>query len=195
MTLATRRVTFSEYLTYDDGLGTRYELVNGELIPMSLGSGEHGDIIRCLVRQLEGEVRQLGQDWVVVPALVGVQSPRGDRWDTARIPDLTVLPKAQWKSLKKREAVIQLNEPSPLLVVEVVSESTKSADYGAKRTEYRLLGISEYWIVDPLLMRVTLCQLGADTYQETVFVGDDRLVSPTFPGLNLSATDILDPDD
>ncbi len=32
----TKRLTFKEYLAYDDGTDTRYELVNGELIPIVL---------------------------------------------------------------------------------------------------------------------------------------------------------------
>jgi Uma2 family endonuclease len=70
--------------------------------------------------------------------LIGVQSPRGNRWETSRIPDVVVIPLGQWRSLQNQEAVILLNEPAPLLVVEVVSESTKAADYHAKRLEYRL---------------------------------------------------------
>lgn len=42
MTIATQKLTFEEYLAYDDGTDTRYELVDGELVPMSLGTGKHG---------------------------------------------------------------------------------------------------------------------------------------------------------
>ena len=41
MTTITNRLTFAEYLKYSDGTDRRYELVNGELIPMSLGIGQH----------------------------------------------------------------------------------------------------------------------------------------------------------
>jgi len=34
----------------------------------------------------------------------------------------------QWQDLRSREAIIEVNEPAPLLVVEVVSESTKTTD-------------------------------------------------------------------
>ncbi|MEH1857333.1 MAG: Uma2 family endonuclease [Nostoc sp.] len=44
MTITTSKLTFEEYLKYDDGTDIRYELVNGELIPMSLGSGQHGAV-------------------------------------------------------------------------------------------------------------------------------------------------------
>ncbi|WP_442945127.1 hypothetical protein [Nostoc sp.] len=36
MTITTPKLTFEEYLKYDDRTDTRYELVTGELIPMSL---------------------------------------------------------------------------------------------------------------------------------------------------------------
>ncbi|MHC0065678.1 Uma2 family endonuclease [Nostoc sp. UIC 10890] len=48
MTITTPKLTFEEYLKYDDGTDTRYELINGELIPMSLGSGQHSAITEFL---------------------------------------------------------------------------------------------------------------------------------------------------
>jgi Uma2 family endonuclease len=49
MTIATtKKITLAEYLTYDDGTDTRYELVDGELTRMSLATGEHGDISEFL---------------------------------------------------------------------------------------------------------------------------------------------------
>jgi Uma2 family endonuclease len=45
---------------------------------------------------------------------------------------------------------------APLLVVEVVSPSTIAVDYRAKHSEYAVLDIAEYWIVDPLAK--PLCQ-------------------------------------
>jgi Uma2 family endonuclease len=191
MTLTTRKLTFEEYLVYDDGFGSRFELVEGALIPMSLGSGEHGEIIRFLERQFEQAIAKLKQPWLPLAALMGVQSPRGTRWDTSRIPDVTIIPTEQWQSLRKREAVIQLNEPPPLLLVEVVSESTQAIDYGAKRIEYRLLGVAEYWIVDPLALKVTIYQLIDDIYYSAEYQGEMRLHSPTLQTLELTAAQVL----
>ncbi|MEH2409281.1 hypothetical protein [Nostoc sp.] len=44
----------------------------------------------------------------------------------SRIPDVVVLPTQQWEALSNPEAVIELNETPPILVVEVVSESTQT---------------------------------------------------------------------
>lgn len=191
MITTTERLTFADYLQYTDGNDRRYELVNGELIPMSLGTGQHGAIIKFLERLLETEIASQNRDWVVLPGLVGVRSPRGGKWDTCRIPDLVVIPAEQWRTLATREAVIEFTESPPLLVVEVVSESTKTTDYRAKRTEYSILDIPEYWIIDPLLDKITIFTLDEGWYEPAEFQGVDLIRSPTFPSLHLSAEQTL----
>jgi Uma2 family endonuclease len=191
MTITTQKLTFEEYLTYEDGTDTRYELVDGELIPMSLGTGKHGAVIRFLVNQFENSLAQSKKPWVPLPALIGVRSPRGRSWDTSRIPDVTVLPLTQWEAMADREAIINFNEPPPLLVVEVVSPSTKTDDYRSKRAEYGLLEIPEYWIVDPIAQKVTLCILDHELYDAIEFQDDDLIQSPTFPDLALTAAQVL----
>jgi Uma2 family endonuclease len=191
MTTTTTRLTFAEYLKYSDGTDRRYELVNGELIPMSLGTGQHGAIIKLLEKSLEVEIDRLKQDWVVLPGLIGVRSPKGGRWDTCRIPDIVVISIEQWQMMQTREAVIELNEAPPLLVVEVVSESTKVVDYRSKRSEYSVLDIPEYWIVDPLLSKVTIFTLNEGWYEPIEFTGAELIRSSIFPNFNLSVEQIL----
>lgn len=191
MAIATQRFTLEDYLSYDDGTNTRYELFNGELIPMGIGSGLHSAIIKFLERYFDTENDRRQRDWVALPSVLGVQSPRGGRWDTVRIPDISLIPKTQFKALRDREAVIRLNEPPPLLVVEVVSESTQSTDYRAKRSEYSVLNIPEYWIVDPLDHKVTVLSLEEGWYEAVEFQGADVLQSATFPDWTLTAEQVL----
>ncbi len=191
MTVATKKLTFAEYLKYDDGTDTKYELVDGELIPMSLGTGKHGAIAEFLNDHFKDEANKQGSPWTAKDMRIGVRSPRGGRWDTSRVPDVIVLPLEQWETLANREAVIELNEPPPILVVEVVSESTKTTDYRSKRSEYAVLNISEYWIVDPLSDVVTICTLVEGFYDAVSFRGKERIISATFPGLDLSANQVL----
>lgn len=191
MVISAQKLTLDEYLAYDDGTNARYELVDGELLPMSLGTGKHTAIIRLLSKRLDQAIEELGQDWVAVPVMVGVRSPRGTRWDTVRIPDITVLPATQLKALENRECVIDLHEPPPLMVVEVVSESTKSTDYRAKWVEYAALDIAEYWIVDPLDTCVTVCVLEEGRYRDVVLRPQGEVESPLLPGLKLTAEQVL----
>ncbi len=191
MTITAQKLTFEDYLTYTDGTDTRYELVDGSLIPMALGTGRHGAIIEFLNDQFRDEIKRQELPWTAKAAMVGVRSPRGRRWDTSRIPDVTVLSQAQWDAMANREAVIDLHEPPPLLVVEVVSPSTETDDYRSKRSEYGLLEIPEYWIVDPIKTRITLCVLAHQFYDSAVLQGNDLIRSPTFPYLSLTAAQIL----
>lgn len=191
MITTTKKLTFAEYLKYTDGTDTKYELVNGELIPMSLGTGKHGAITKFLERSFDDEIGRIGINWTAQKFAVGARSPRRGRWDTSRIPDITVLTIEQWESLANREAVIELDEPPPILVVEVVSESTKTTDYRAKRSEYAVLGISEYWIVDPIDEVVIVCSLIEGFYDAVSFRGEEQIISPNFPELNLSAKQVL----
>lgn len=133
----------------------------------------------------------MGKQWTAQKFSVGVRSPRGGRWDTSRIPDVVIITTQQWESLSNREAVIELNESPPILVVEVVSESTQTTDYRSKRSEYAVLEISEYWIVDPIQQIVTVCTLVEGFYDAVVFRGEERIISKVFPQLNLTAQQIL----
>ncbi|MFQ4138874.1 Uma2 family endonuclease [Nodosilinea sp. PGN35] len=191
MITTTQRLTLDEYLAYDDGSDRRYELVNGERLPISLGTGKHGAIIKRLEKIFDAEAERGQNSWTALARTVGLQSPRSERWDTVRIPDVSVLTSEQWEALQEREAVIRLNEPPPLLVVEVVSELTKSTDYRAKRAEYSVLDIPEYWIVDPLVGKVTICLLLEGWYEATEYQGQTVVQSSTFPELALAAETIL----
>jgi Uma2 family endonuclease len=192
MTIATtNRVTLEEYLIYSNGTDDRYELVDGEMVNMSLGTGEHGEISEFLNDIFKAEIKRSKLAWVSKDMKIGVQSPRGTRWETLRVPDVVVLPLEQWQGLRKRESFIPLNEAPPLLVVEVVSPSTIVVDYRAKHSEYAVLDIPEYWIVDPIDLKVTVCVLQDGAYSDTIFTGDLAIVSPTFPSLGLTVIELL----
>ena len=84
--------------------------------------------------------------------------------------------------------------PPPLLVVEVVSPGKiqQERDYIAKRNQYEDLGISEYWIVDPQLKKVTVLSLESEHYQESsVFLGQQVITSSILPDFKLTASAVL----
>jgi Uma2 family endonuclease len=174
----------AEYLAYSDGSDTRYELVAGELVPMALPTGRHVQIQKFLSQVFEAEIARQQLPWTTIQGGLGIQSPRGNRWDSVRIPDGVVLPLEQWQEMGSREALIRLEEP-PLLVVEVVSESSRAADYRAKQAEYCVLGIGEYWVVDPLEEKVSLLLLHEGWYDVLELKGSDPVSSKVFPKLEL----------
>jgi Uma2 family endonuclease len=177
------RVTFADYLTYFDESDTKYELVDGELVAMSLGTGLHGETIDRTYQAVNAEINRTAQPWIVRQGQIGVRCPRGIGLDTVRIPDVVVMQRNDWQALQEREAVIDFDLSAPLLVIEVISPSTKNIDYRAKRTEYAARDIPEYWIVDPLEAKVTVLINSDGWYDVTEFVDSDLLISPTFPEL------------
>jgi Uma2 family endonuclease len=185
------RLRLAEYLAYSDGSDTRYELVAGELVPMALPTGRHVQIQNFLSRVFEAEIARQQLPWTAIQGSPGIQSPRGNRWATVRIPDVVVLPLEQWQEMGSREALIRLEDPPLLLVVEVVSESSRAADYRAKQAEYCVLGIGEYWVVDPLEEKVSLLLLHEGWYDVLELQGSERLPSKVFVGLELQAGEIL----
>jgi Uma2 family endonuclease len=187
----TARLSLAEYLAYSDSSDTRYELVAGELVPMALPTGRHVQIQKFLSQVFEAEIARQQLPWTTIQGGLGIQSPRGNRWDTVQIPDVVVLPLQQWQEMGSREALIRLEDPPPLLVVEVVSESSRAADYRAKRAEYCVLGIGEYWIVDPLEEKVSLLLLYEGWYDLLELKGSERVPSKVFVELELQAGEIL----
>lgn len=75
MTSTKQLYTFEQYLAYEDGTDTRYELERGELIPISQPRGGHGDVSEFLYLAFKSEIERLGLPWVSKKGDVGVRVP------------------------------------------------------------------------------------------------------------------------
>jgi Uma2 family endonuclease len=60
-------------------------------------------------------------------------------------------PKTRWERM-----------PLPILVVEIISDSTRRRDRGPKRDFYMDAGVDEYWIVDEERKTITSVRRGAE---------------------------------
>jgi Uma2 family endonuclease len=193
MTLATdRRMTLAEYLDYDDGTDTRYELEDGVLVEM--GAESHENIaIAMLLLEYFLVVLRISRQRLTLKTEIAV--PLGEA--STRYPDLIVLSEDGASALKKQpRSLITFDMPAPMLVVEVVSNSdtdkkSRDRDYTLKRSEYAERGIPEYWIVDPVAAVVLVLHLDGGKYEEQRFTGDRAILSPAFPALTLTAAQIL----
>jgi Uma2 family endonuclease len=180
---AIRQFSFEEYLAYDDGTDTRYELVNGQLEPMNPPTFRHLFISQFIEQQLLAEIRRLSLPWHCLRE-AGVRTG----WRKSRLTDVYVLTADQIAGMLDQSAVCQT---SPLLVVEVVSPDSVKRDYRHKRSEYAALEIPEYWIVDPLESKVSVLLWNDGLYEELVFTGTQVISSKTFPDLKLTVSQIL----
>jgi Uma2 family endonuclease len=129
---ARRLTTVEEFLAFDDGTQTRYELVGGELVAMAAASPVHGIALvnlAAIVRShLPPGCRAMSQVTVRVSAT------------DAFVPDLVV-------SCRPTPEPRIVEQPS--LVVEILSPTTRSFDLGEKADRYsQLPSCREIWLVD-----------------------------------------------
>lgn len=193
-------VTFDEFIDwYPENSENRYELHNGAIVEMPKATGEHSEVAGFLVAELNFEVRRLGLPYFLPKECV----VKADNERSGYEPDAIVLDRQGTNSEPrwKKQSIITMGS-SVRLIVEVVSTNWQD-DYGHKLVDYESLGISEYWIADylglggrryignPKQPTFFVHHLVDGEYQITQFRGSDRIVSPTFPELNLTVQQIF----
>ncbi|MFB2897619.1 Uma2 family endonuclease [Aerosakkonemataceae cyanobacterium BLCC-F50] len=195
-TQSKQKLTFEQFLQQypDDG---RYELVDGEIVRI-LATRQHDDIADFITEQLNKQVDRLNLNYKVSGRIMIATLTKNGR-EQGRFPDVSVVNLDVWRA--NRLAYSALREPLQL-AVEVVSTNWED-DYIDKLDEYQRLGIFEYWIVDYLAIgsrdylgnpknpTVFVYQLNEGVYQVTAFRGSQRIISPTFPELELTVDEIL----
>jgi Uma2 family endonuclease len=175
-----------------------YELIDGELIDLE-PTGLQEQAAGLINRKLNVAIELLNLPWFIpMKCLI---KPLGQ--NSAFRPDVVILDQTALANepLWKTEPVITLGK-SVKLLVEVVSTNWQN-DYARKVEDYEALGIPEYWIADYLGLGgkryigsskqpvVTIYHLVDGTYQGQQFRVKERLISPTFPDLNLTAEQIF----
>ena len=198
--VSTKPVTFDEFIDwYPENSENHYELHNGAIVEMPKATGEHSEVAGFLVAELNFEVRRLKLPYFLPKECV----VKADNERSGYEPDAIVLDRQGTNSEPrwKKESIITMGS-SVRLIVEVVSTNWQD-DYGHKLVDYEALGISEYWIADylglggrryignPKQPTFFVHHLVDGEYQVSLFRGGDRIVSPTFPELNLTVQQIF----
>ncbi len=186
MTIATQKMTLQEFLVYDDGTDSFYELENGELTLMPFES----EINRRIAMFLAIYFSQQGisADQLTMKTEIAVSGARV----SVRAPDLMVLSEELVTEMAgATRSIVYMDMSPPALVVEVVSPKQEKRDYRYKRSEYAARGILEYWIVDPMSQKVTVLEWVEGLYEEQVYTGSELIVSPILGDINLTASRVL----
>ncbi len=198
-TLTTPR-SFDEFVDwYPENAIDKYELHDGAIVKMPLGTGEHSSVIGFLIIKLGVQIHR----YELPCAIPGDCLLKPIHDESGYQPDIIVLNKAQLAEEPRwqKESIITKGN-SVGLVIEVVSTNWQD-DYLRKVGEYEQMGIAEYWIVDylglggrrfignPKQPTLSVYQLVDGEYQVTLFTGNSRIESKAFPELQLSAPEIF----
>jgi Uma2 family endonuclease len=147
------RYTFAEYLALDERSEARYEFVNGEVFAMSGGTLEHSRIAANLIASLGAQL--LGRPCVVYTsdARVRVQAT-----GLATYPDVSVVCGSIERDPESRNTIT-----NPVVLIEVLSDSTEGYDREEKFSHYRRIGsLREYLLVSQRERRVEHFSRNAD---------------------------------
>jgi Uma2 family endonuclease len=206
MTVATdlRRLTLKDSLTFEEFLALyngdkRYELIDGEVFDLE-PTGPHEQVAGFITKKACVQIDLADLPWTILQRPL-FRPPNTDiigfRPDVAVIDEVALKEEPLWpkQSILTRSKSIKF-------IAEIVSSNWQN-DYSRKLEDYETLGIPEYWIADyaglggtrhigiPKQPTLSICTLVNGRYQIHQLRGDDAIVSPTFPGLKLTATQVL----
>jgi Uma2 family endonuclease len=163
---AEKRMTVAEFLEWDDGTDTRYELVRGKLVAMAPASGRHSVIATKIAAALQVGLRP--------PCYVGTNAGvvRPDRDDTFYEADLVV------SCTPMRPDTLMI--PSPAIVVEVLSPTTADHDRGGKLYDYRRIdSVQEIALVASEQRHVEVWRRRGAKWEVEDLIGDSALTLET----------------
>lgn len=160
--------------------GHRYELIDGTLLVTPAPGTPHqiclGRLYTLLDTQLPPELTVLPApyDWIINP-------------NTVVQPDLLV---AHTADLGPHHL-----QATPVVVIEILSPSTRRTDQGTKRLTYQDAGVPTYWLLDPEEpVTLTVLQLDdAGTYQTTATATSDTAHTDHGLGITLTPSALLNP--
>lgn len=178
-----RKLTYEDYLLFPED-GNRHEILDGEHYVTAAPYPRHQSVVVELTSWIAPFVRQrrLGRLYV---------APIDVLLDTHDIvqPDLLFISNASMKILTEKNV-----QGAPDLVVEVLSDSTRKRDEGIKLERYELLGVQEYWVVDPKRNEARIYRRSGERLQqaaELTAAARDLLTSPFFSGLEIPLFEIF----
>jgi Uma2 family endonuclease len=152
-TLLRLPMSWEQYLLLPDK--PKAEWVDGVAVIMNGPPGfAHGHATVRLAAQL---LAALPDHRIATEAMLKLPRNR------VRLPDLMVVSKAP-----DGDMVVD----PPLMVVEVLSRSTRSEDMIRKSVEYREAGIGQYWLLDPQLRTLEVLANVDDVWETALWLDD-----------------------
>ena len=157
--------------------GHRYELIDGSLVVTPAPLLDHQRVVGALYYLMRGGCPA---DLEVLLAPFDVALGH----DTVMQPDLLVAPRAD---LTPRDL-----PAAPVLVIEVLSPSTRHIDLTLKRSRFEAAGCTSYWVTDPAIPSLTAWELHAGRYADPHEVSASDTFHPRVPfAVDITPADLL----
>jgi Uma2 family endonuclease len=162
-------ITVADYLQSELTSETKHEYLEGQLYAMAGASKNHQRIISNLVRAFSGHLRNTPCDTFTSDIKVRI----GDL--AFFYPDIIVACEDNTDNNYYTE--------SPVIIVEVLSKSTRRKDETTKRRLYQTMpSLQEYVLIEQDIVDIEICRRSQSWQSEHYFMGDEI----TFAAIDLT---------
>ena len=177
------RLTYEDYVLFPDD-GRRHELIDGEHCVTPSPVTKHQAVSMALSLWIGAAVRErrLGLFFAAPFDVLLSES------DVVQ-PDLLFVSNENAGIVTEKHV-----RGAPDLVVEVLSEHTRTLDEVIKLALYGSAGVREYWLVDPLLATVVIYRLVDGAFHraaELTAAAGEAIESPLLPGLAIPLNQVF----
>jgi Uma2 family endonuclease len=174
-------MSYAEYLAVEETAGDKHEYLRGEVWAMGGGSPEHGALAASIIALLGSALR--GRPCRVFSSDVRV---RILATDLATYPDVSVVCGHLERAPDDAHAIT-----NPVLLVEVLSDSTEAYDRGEKAAHYRRIpSLREYLLVAQHEPRLELFRRGQDGHWELHEAGPGESLALRSVGARLDTDEV-----
>lgn len=178
--------TLEEYLCREEAALSKSEFYNGKIIPMAGAKVKHNLIASNILSVLKVKVRTLATKFITLNSDQKIYIPN---IEVAVYPDALVI--AEKPEYWNGRADMITN---PILIVEVLSKSTRGYDRGEKFVHYRtILSFKEYVLIEQDKQQVEVWfRSKENTWEINTFVGQDADIFLNSIGVTISMSDIYE---
>ena len=178
---AFKRMTVAEFLRWEDGTDTRYELLGGCPVAMAPPAIAHGILALRLGARIDAALRCrppcFGQ------SEAGIARP--DRNDTCYIADIAV-------TCRPPERGQQLLQ-DPLLIIEILSPGTALYDRQTKVSDYRRIpSVQEILLIDCASIFAEVLRREGDRWMTEILRGPQATLSLASIGLTAAISELYE---
>jgi Uma2 family endonuclease len=183
--ISPRRISYEEFLVLTKDTEERCEYIDGEIYYLSSPKTPHQTALMELTVYFYNAFK--GKKCKPMIAPYDIKLIRSENDINVVQPDLMVI-----CDLDEKLGEDGYYHGVPSLMLEILSDSTKSKDYIKKMNLYMQTGVLEYWIVNPKNKEVQVyCFENQNIKENITFKGDDIIKSYTFKEIDLKTSDIF----
>ncbi|HHW31034.1 MAG TPA: type II toxin-antitoxin system Phd/YefM family antitoxin [Clostridiaceae bacterium] len=181
-----KKVSYEEFMEIYEKSDLRMEFINGEIYLLSSPNIGHQRMLGWLYLALNEYFKDKKYEVFFAPFDVHFRKKDIEEPDVMQ-PDLIVACDVDGNVNEKCKYM-----GTPTLVVEILSDSTRSKDMVEKLNTYMLSGVKEYWIIDPIQEHIviyTFANYEIERYK--FFKKEEAAQSFIFDGLALDVSELF----